>query len=115
MIQNNAMLLIGLIAGGAIEKTPAFQRGLEGLRDAAQYFVEPAGGIPRRTGQIRAEGIKDLLGADARLLGGCLAADFLLHVGEQFQRRRIATEHNEVAGSVAKIEISFTQPDGVDV
>ena len=85
MIQNDAMLLVGLIARGTVEKTPAFQRGLEGLRDAAQYFIKPAGRIPRGTGQIGAERIEHLLGADACLLGGGLAADLVLHVLEQFQ------------------------------
>ena len=115
MVQNDAMLLIGLIAGGAVEKTPAFQRRLESLRNTAEHFIEPAGGIPRGAGQIRAECVEHLLGADARLLGGGLAADLVLHVREQLQGGRVAAENNQIAGGVAEIEIGFAQPDGVDV
>src|SRR5262249_25278444 len=92
VVENDSVLLVRLGASGAIEKTPAFQRSFERERDTAENIVEPSFGEPWRALQIESENAEQVLGADTSLLRRSLTVDFVLHVGQQGQGRRLATE-----------------------
>ena len=115
VVEDDAVLFIGLIAGGAIQKAPAFERGLEGVRNVAEHFIQPAVSIPGSAGEIGFQHFQQRLRPDASLLGRALAADLVTHIGEQFQCWRIPTKHDQIAGRVAEVEVSLAQPHRVNV